>query len=62
MSTYSNVVRLAFAGHTHMDDFRVTAADPSLLPLRITPAVSPIYKNNPAILRDDLRLDDGFGL
>jgi sphingomyelin phosphodiesterase acid-like 3 len=48
MSTYSNVVQLAFAGHIHMDDFRITAADPSLLPLRITPAVSPIYKNNPA--------------
>jgi hypothetical protein len=48
MSTYSKVVQLAFAGHIHMDDFRVTAADPSLLPLRITPAVSPIYKNNPA--------------
>lgn len=48
MSTYSNTVQLAFAGHTHMDDFRVSAGNPSLLPLRITPAVSPIYKNNPA--------------
>jgi hypothetical protein len=48
MSTYSNVVQLAFAGHIHMDDFRVTAANPSLLPLRITPSVSPIFRNNPA--------------
>jgi sphingomyelin phosphodiesterase acid-like 3 len=48
MSTYSSVVQLAFAGHIHMDDFRVTAADPSLLPLRITPSVSPIFRNNPA--------------
>jgi hypothetical protein len=48
MSTYSNVVKLALAGHIHMDAFGVTAADPSPLPLRITPAVSPIYKNNPA--------------
>jgi sphingomyelin phosphodiesterase acid-like 3 len=48
MNTYSNVVQLAFAGHIHMDDFRVTAADPSLLPLRITPSVSPIFRNNPA--------------
>ena len=47
VSTYSNVVQLAFAGHIHMDDFRVTVADPSLLPLRITPSVSPIFKNNP---------------
>ncbi len=47
MSTYSNVVQLALAGHIHMDDFRVTAADPSRLPLRITPSVSPIFRNNP---------------
>jgi sphingomyelin phosphodiesterase acid-like 3 len=47
MDTYSNVVQLAFAGHIHMDDFRVTAADPSRLPLRITPSVSPIFRNNP---------------
>jgi sphingomyelin phosphodiesterase acid-like 3 len=48
MSTYSDVVRLAFAGHIHMDDFRVSAANPPTLPLRLTPAVSPIFKNNPA--------------
>jgi len=47
MSTYSDVVQLAFAGHIHMDDFRVSTGPPSL-PLRITPAVSPIFKNNPA--------------
>ena len=48
MRTYSDVVQLAFAGHIHMDDFRVTAADTPLLPLRITPSVSPIFRNNPA--------------
>ena len=48
MSTYSDVVQLAFAGHIHMDDFRVSAADPPTLPLRLTPAVSPIFRNNPA--------------
>ncbi len=48
MSTYSGVVQLAFAGHIHMDDFRVSATGPPSLPLRITPAVSPIFKNNPA--------------
>jgi sphingomyelin phosphodiesterase acid-like 3 len=47
MDTFSNVVQLALAGHIHMDDFRVTAADPSRLPLRITPSVSPIFRNNP---------------
>ena len=48
MSTYSDVVQLAFAGHIHMDDFRVSAANPPSLPLRLTPAVSPIFRNNPA--------------
>jgi sphingomyelin phosphodiesterase acid-like 3 len=48
MSTYSDVVQLAFAGHIHMDDFRVVATDPPSLPLRITPSVSPIFKNDPA--------------
>ena len=49
MSTYSDVVQLAFAGHIHMDDFRVSSASPPSLPLRLTPAVSPIFKNNPAV-------------
>ena len=31
-----------------MDDFRVTPGNPPMLPLRITPSVSPIFKNNPA--------------
>jgi sphingomyelin phosphodiesterase acid-like 3 len=48
MSTYSDVVWLALAGHVHMDDFRVVAANPPSLPLRITPSVSPIFKNDPA--------------
>ena len=48
ISTYFDVVQLAFAGHIHMDDFRVSAANPPTLPLRLTPAVSPIFKNNPA--------------
>jgi sphingomyelin phosphodiesterase acid-like 3 len=47
MSTYSDVVRLAFAGHIHRDDFRVSSAYPPSLPLRITPSVSPIYDNDP---------------
>ena len=48
MSTYSDVVQLALAGHIHTDDFRVVATDPPSLPLRITPSVSPIFKNDPA--------------
>lgn len=38
----------AFAGHTHMDDYRVVRLDgePALL-CKIAPAVSPIFGNNP---------------
>ncbi len=53
MSAYSDVVHVAFAGHLHRDDFWIVAADPpsidtASLPLRITPSVSPIFKNDPA--------------
>jgi hypothetical protein len=47
MQAYSDVVQLGFAGHTHMDDFRVAASGAPSLPLRITPAVSPLFDNNP---------------
>jgi sphingomyelin phosphodiesterase acid-like 3 len=62
MSAYSDVVQRAFAGHTHMDDFRFVAAGlasgggasggwasggAASLALRMTPSVSPIFKNNP---------------
>lgn len=49
MKSYSDVVQLAFAGHTHMDDFRVSPGGTPSLPLRITPAASPIFHNNPAL-------------
>ncbi|MGE3819948.1 MAG: metallophosphoesterase [Isosphaeraceae bacterium] len=45
---YRSTVRLAFAGHTHMDDFRSVPVDgaPALF-VKIVPAVSPIFGNNP---------------
>jgi sphingomyelin phosphodiesterase acid-like 3 len=49
MKTYSDVVQLAFAGHTHMDDFRVSPGGAPSLPLRIAPSVSPIFNNNPGV-------------
>jgi len=57
MYTYADVVQLAFAGHTHMDDFRVSVSDTPSLPLRITPAVSPLFDNNPgfSVLSYDLK-------
>lgn len=45
---HAETIALGFVGHTHMDDFRVIrlAGKPSLL-LKITPAISPIFGNNP---------------
>jgi len=50
MKTYGSIVQIALAGHTHMDDFRILSAGGSASPLafRITPAISPIFGNNPA--------------
>ena len=50
VGTYKDVLRASYAGHTHMDDFRVLsdASGTPLLTTRITPAVSPIFGNNPA--------------
>jgi hypothetical protein len=43
-----SIMHTSFAGHTHMDDFRIVrgGGNVSLL-VKITPAISPIYGNNP---------------
>ena len=53
LEQYRDILQDSYAGHTHMDDFRVvtTQAGEPILLTHITPAVSPIYQNNP-----------GFGL
>jgi hypothetical protein len=50
VALYRDQLRIAFAGHTHMDDFRVIADanGAPLLVTRITPSVTPLYGNNPA--------------
>jgi hypothetical protein len=50
VALYRDQIRIAFAGHTHMDDFRVVAdaGGSPLLATRITPAVTPLFGNNPA--------------
>jgi hypothetical protein len=50
VALYKDQLRLAFAGHTHMDDFRLIsdASGAPLLATRVTPAVSPLFGNNPA--------------
>jgi sphingomyelin phosphodiesterase acid-like 3 len=50
LEAYREILGNSYSGHTHMDDFRVvaTAAGDPILLTHITPAVSPIYQNNPA--------------
>lgn len=50
VAAYKDILRGSYAGHTHMDDFRVLtdAAGAPLLATRVTPAVSPVFKNDPA--------------
>ncbi len=50
VKSYRDILRDSYAGHMHMDDFRVLADDDgeALLMTHVTPAVSPIYRNNPA--------------
>ena len=49
LERYRAILQVSYAGHTHMDDFRVVATrgEPILL-THITPSVSPIFDNNPA--------------
>ncbi|MBV9490384.1 MAG: metallophosphoesterase [Verrucomicrobia bacterium] len=48
MKDYGDVVEVALAGHTHMDDFRIVGTGSTAVAVRITPAVSPVFGNNPA--------------
>jgi predicted phosphodiesterase len=50
MQSYGDIVQIALAGHTHMDDFRIlTTSEPSRsVAFRITPSISPLFGNNPA--------------
>lgn len=50
VAQYKPVIAASFAGHTHMDDFRVTPSATQNAGgfIHITPAVSPLFTNNPA--------------
>jgi hypothetical protein len=50
MRTYEGTVSYSFAGHTHMDDFRILSDNNGkpFLVTHISPAVCPIRFNNPA--------------
>ena len=46
---YSKTVQVVFAGHTHMDDFRIIGIKGmSLVVNKLVPSISPIFRNNPA--------------
>ena len=49
LERYREILQIGYAGHTHMDDFRVvpTAAGEPVFLTHVTPAISPIYLNNP---------------
>ncbi|MEP2707575.1 MAG: metallophosphoesterase [Roseibium sp.] len=50
MRKYAGLVDYTFSGHTHMDSFAIIkdASGAPLVASQITPAVSPIFGNNPA--------------
>ncbi len=56
LAQYPGLVRLGLFGHTHQDEFRFDAG----VPLKIAPALSPIFGNNPAFTL--LRLAGGRAL
>ena len=46
---HSQTVEVVFAGHTHMDDFRIIGTKGrSLVVNKLVPSISPIFRNNPA--------------
>jgi len=57
---YGSTIQIVFAGHTHMDDFRIIRLDgkASLL-MKIAPSVSPVFGNNPAYQIYDYDCDSG---
>ncbi|MEI9899123.1 MAG: hypothetical protein WDN31_02250 [Hyphomicrobium sp.] len=55
LRSYADVIRDVYAGHTHMDDFRVLldAGGAGQIPIRIEPSVSPYFGNTPAFTAFD---------
>lgn len=44
LAEHPDVVAMTFAGHTHMDEFRLVAGDV----VHVSPGISPVFGNNPA--------------
>jgi hypothetical protein len=48
-SAYAPVLKAGYAGHTHMDDFRLLSGPSGpYLAIRVTPSVTPLFGNNPS--------------
>ncbi len=51
VNRYSDIIKGNFAGHTHMDEFRIISDGKKLTSfVHITPAISPIFDNNPGFV------------
>ncbi len=62
MAAHANIIDASFAGHTHVDDFRLMAdrAGTAFGFIHITPAISPVYDNNPGYQIFDLDRSSGI--
>jgi sphingomyelin phosphodiesterase acid-like 3 len=48
-AAYGPILTAGYAGHTHMDDFRILSGPAGpYLAIRITPSVTPLFGNNPS--------------
>jgi sphingomyelin phosphodiesterase acid-like 3 len=56
LARHPGVVKATFAGHTHMDEFRLPAGAGFI---HVTPAVSPVFGNNPGFAVFDYSRADG---
>ena len=46
---HRKTIQVVFAGHTHMDDFRIVGmGETPLVVNKLVPSISPIFRNNPA--------------
>jgi hypothetical protein len=54
---YADIITASFSGHTHMDDFRLIGSGANASYTLITPAISPIFDQNPGFRVVDLAAD-----
>ena len=48
VAKYESILQISFAGHTHMDDYRIDRVEGTAALLhKIVPSVSPVFHNNP---------------